>query len=207
MPRIDDYKAARALSAERLAALDFAALVRRTGFEPAGEGAFDVPFLDRRYRVGYPAFDFQDADDARREVPLQEQVLILHYFEAPPTNAPAGQWVAYREIRDASFYFSAFVKRAVEPLKKVFGDRPQALEKPARLLEGRFLAGVGDAAWEFRLFPHVPIQLIVYAGDEEFPAEANILFDRTIGDILSAEDIAWLAGMLVYRLMALSRSA
>lgn len=205
MPRIDDYKAARALSAEKLAATDFSTLVQRTGFAPVEEGAFDVPFLDRRYRVGYPSFAFEDADDAGREIPLQEQVLILHYFEASSTDAPSGQWVAYREIRDASFYFSAFVKRAVEPLKKVFGNRPAALEKPARLLGGRSLADLGDAAWEFRLFPRVPIQLIVYAGDEEFPPEANILFDRTIGGILSAEDIAWLAGMLVYRLMALSR--
>ncbi len=205
MPRIDDYKAARALSAEKLAAVDFPALVQRTGFEPAGEAVFDVPFLDRRYHVSYPAFDFTDADDAGSEVPIQEQVLILHYFEAPSVEAPAGQWVAYREIRDASFYFSAFVKRAIDPLKKVFGERPGSLEKPARRLGGRFLEGLGDSAWQFRLFPRVPLQLIVYAGDEEFSPEANILFDRTIGDILSAEDIAWLAGMLVYRLMALSR--
>ncbi len=205
MPRIDDYKAARALSAEKLAAVEFPALVQRTGFGPAGKAVFDVPFLDRRYHVGYPAFDFTDADDSGSEVPIQEQVLILHYFEAPSVEAPAGQWVAYREIRDASFYFSAFVKRAIDPLKKVFGERPEALEKPARRLGGRFLEDLGDSAWEFRLFPRVPLQLIVYAGDEEFPPEANILFDRTIGGILSAEDIAWLAGMLVYRLMALSR--
>ena len=204
MPRIDDYKAAKALSAEKLAGVEFARLVEHTGFQPVGTGAFDVPFLDRRYRIGYPAFDFQDADDAAREVPLQEQVLILHYFQAPSGDVPAGHWVAYREIRDASFYFSAFVKRAVDPLKKVFGGQPAALEKPARLLGGRSLEDIGDTAWGFLLFPRVPIQLIVYAGDEEFPPEANILFDRTIGGILSAEDIAWLAGMLVYRLIALS---
>jgi len=31
------------------------------------------------------------------------------------------------------------------------------------------------------------------------------VFNENIGDILSPEDIAWLAGMLVYRLIALSR--
>ena len=34
---------------------------------------------------------------------------------------------------------------------------------------------------------------------------ANILFDKNIGRILSPEDVAWLAGMVVYRLMALAR--
>ena len=61
----------------------------------------------------------------------------------------------------------------------------------------------GDAAFEFTVFPHVPTQLILHAGDEEFPPEANILFDDSIGTILSPEDVAWMAGMVVYRLMAL----
>jgi hypothetical protein len=52
----------------------------------------------------------------------------------------------------------------------------------------------------------VPLQLVLYVGDEEFPAEANILFDHSVGEILSPEDIAWLAGMLVYRLIAISKS-
>ena len=204
MPRIDDYVAAKALSVETLSKIDFTRLAGHTGFQAVGTDGFDVPFLDRHYRVSYPGFDFRGADDESREVPIQEQVLILHYFAASSSNIPTGHWVAYREIRDASFYFSAFVKRAIDPLKKVFGGQPGALEKPAGLLGGRALGDTGDVAFEFRLFPRVPVQLIVYAGDEEFPPEANILFDRTIGDILSAEDIAWLAGMLVYRLIALS---
>jgi len=53
--------------------------------------------------------------------------------------------------------------------------------------------------------PNVPVRLILWAGDDEFPAAANILFDQNIGGILSPEDIAWLSGMLVYRLIALSK--
>ena len=62
----------------------------------------------------------------------------------------------------------------------------------------------GDAGFEFRVFPKVPLRLILYAGDAEFAPEANILFDRSIGGMLSPEDIAWLAGMVVYRLIGLS---
>jgi hypothetical protein len=64
---------------------------------------------------------------------------------------------------------------------------------------------VGDAGFEFCVFPNVPIRLVLYAGDEEFPAEANILFERGIELGLSPEDVAWMAGMLVYRLIALAR--
>jgi len=62
-----------------------------------------------------------------------------------------------------------------------------------------------DVGFEFKVFPKVPLQLILWEGDDEFPPEASILFDETIGEILSPEDVAWLSGMLVYRLIALSR--
>jgi hypothetical protein len=55
------------------------------------------------------------------------------------------------------------------------------------------------------VLPGVPLQLILWAADDEFPAEANILFDKNIGQIFLPEDVAWLAGMVVYRLMALAR--
>ena len=87
----------------------------------------------------------------------------------------------------------------------MFGQNLAGLSDAASQLEGRAIDS-GDVGFEFCILPNVPLQLIVYAADEEFPAEANILFDRTIGEILSPEDIAWLAGMLVYRLIAISKS-
>ncbi len=48
--------------------------------------------------------------------------------------------------------------------------------------------------------------LILWEGDDEFPPEANIIFNDTIGEVLSPEDVAWMAGMLVYRLIALAWS-
>jgi hypothetical protein len=47
--------------------------------------------------------------------------------------------------------------------------------------------------------------LIIWKGDDEFPPEGNILFDRNILQILSAEDIAWLSGMVVYPLIGMTR--
>ena len=112
--------------------------------------------------------------------------------------------MAYREIPGAGFYFSAFVKRAIDPLKKTFGQNTKALDSAAAQL-GASPIETGDSGFELVTMPFVPVQMIMWEGDEEFEPEANILFDQKIGDILSPEDIAWLAGMIVYRLMALAR--
>lgn len=207
MARIDDYRAAIALAREKLAAASPAAVRRRSGYEPAGgEGeALRVPFLGRLYRVALPGGEFTDLERPGAEVPLQEQVLLLHYLLAGPAEHVAGDdWVAYREIPGAGFYFGAFVRRAIDPLKKAFGPDPAAFAAAAGRLGGAAVP-LGDAAFEFQALPRVPLRLVLYAGDEEFPPEAAVLFRRDVGAILPPEDIAWLAGMTVYRLIALAR--
>ncbi len=89
-------------------------------------------------------------------------------------------------------------------MKKVFGQNLSGFSRASAKLKAIEIES-GDAAFEFKVLPAVPLQLILWTGDEEFPAEANILFDSTIGQILAPEDAAWLAGMVVYRLMALGR--
>ena len=204
MPRIDDYIAAKKLAVEKLTQLSLARIIRLSGFALSEAEDINIPFLNRNYRVSYPEFEFVDVSEPDQEVPIQEQVLLLHYLmaDSPPKLPP--KWIAYREISGAAFYFSAFVKRAIDPLKKVFGQNVAGLKKAAGQLNALPIE-TGDAGFEFHIFPKVALQIIVWIGDDDFPPEANILFDQTIGDLLSPEDVAWLAGMVVYRLIALSR--
>ena len=205
MPRIDDYINARKIAVEALSKISFDSISQQSGFESAGEDTFLVPFLDRTYGIRYPEFAFEDRAEVGREIPIQEQILILHYMLATGIPPLTGQWISYREIPGASFYFNAFAKRAIDPLKKVFGQNIWSLSKSAARLKGRPIEP-GDVGFEFEILPQVSLQLVLYAGDEEFTAEASILFDKNIGRILSPEDIAWLAGMLVFRLIAISRN-
>jgi len=203
MPRIDDYINARQIAVEKLSKESFDNIAKRSGFETLRDNVLKVPFLDRVYQVNFPDFEFKNVSEKETAVPIQEQVLILHYLMAESTKKLTGNWIAYREITEASFYFSAFVKRAIDPLKKVFGRNIPGLSKAANNINGKAI-DIGDVGFEFKFFPKVPLQLILWEGDDEFSPEANILFDETIGEILSPEDVAWLSGMLVYRLIALS---
>ncbi|HAO20994.1 MAG TPA: hypothetical protein DCQ37_11315 [Desulfobacteraceae bacterium] len=202
MARIDDYIHAKKIAGDILASQPFDILAAKSGFEIAAPSVFKIPFLDRVYQLRYPAFDFKDDSEPNKLIPLQEQILVLHYMQGN-IRPDTGKWIAYREIPGASFYFSAFVKRAIDPLKKVFGNNVPGLIKAAEKLGGSRI-DAGDAGFEFKLFPKISLRLILWAGDEEFPAEANILFEENVGGILSPEDAAWLAGMIVYRLIAIS---
>lgn len=204
MPRIDDYKKARRLAIDKLATESFESILQRTGFEASEVNQFRVVFLDRVYAIDFPGLEFEDEAGSEKEVPIQEQILILHYMSATAPPPLTGNWISYREIPGASFYYSAFVKRALDPLIKTFGQNADGLLKAGKRLGGQRIDS-GDVGYVFRLLPNVPARLILWTGDDEFPASANIVFDENIGGILSPEDIAWLSGMLAYRLIALSR--
>jgi hypothetical protein len=204
MPRIDDYKNARKLAIDKLATESFESILQRTGFEASEVNQFRVAFLNRLYSIDFPGLEFKDEAGPGKEVPIQEQILILHYMSATAPPPLTGNWISYREIPGASFYYSAFVKRALDPLIKTFGQNAECLLEAGKRLRGQTIDS-GDVGYEFRLLPNVSVRLILWTGDDEFPASANIVFDENIGGILSPEDIAWLAGMLAYRLIALSR--
>jgi hypothetical protein len=202
MARIDDYRQAKSLAVDTLKNMGLAELGKKAGYKADGDRLI-IPFLNRVFWVSFPQGDFVDAKEPEKEVPLQEQVLILHYLAGAGRADIAGQWVAFREIPGAGFYWEPFVKRAINPFKKTFGEKPELFAQTAALLGGKKIDG-GDAAFAFAMFPKVPVQIILHTGDDEFPAEATFLFDRSVGSMLLPEDLAWLAGMLVYRLMALS---
>ena len=129
--------------------------------------------------------------------------MILHYLLKAPGAPPVGQWITFREIPSGEFYYSAFVQRAKEPLVKTFGHRPRLLAELG-VQQGGVKREEGDVCICFQAFPKIPVCLILWAGDDEFPPDGNVLFDASIVRYLIAEDVAVLAGMVVYPLIGMA---
>ena len=62
-----------------------------------------------------------------------------------------------------------------------------------------------DGAWRFMALPKLPLELRFYDADEEFPAEAKVLFDLTAPNFLDLECLAALAHILVLELERAAR--
>jgi len=202
MPRIDDYKAARALAAAELKKINpkrLSGLSRcEYGYEDTREWLV-VPFFGQERLVTWPEVSVIPAQ-GEGDLPLTEQILILHYLLNTTGEPLSGRDIDFRSVPEGSFYWSAFVSRAKKPLLETFGhDLDLYLEVAGAL--GGTPGTLGDASATFLAFPLVPVTHVLWKGDAEFPPEANILFDETISHHLSTEDIAALAGASVYRLM------
>ncbi|MFC1821132.1 DUF3786 domain-containing protein [Thermodesulfobacteriota bacterium] len=167
---------------------------------------FKFNFLNRRILIEWPGLSIY-YEDSNEEMPIQQQILILHYLLGAwnSSGAPVtGEWIAFQDIPDGKFYMDAFQRRAKIPLVQSFGNRPELLVSLAKKSLGADSLDQGDHAVMVKALPLVPIALIIWAGDDEFPPEGNVLFDRNVTRLLSAEDIVWLAGMVVYPLMGMA---
>ncbi|MEW6660763.1 MAG: DUF3786 domain-containing protein [Thermodesulfobacteriota bacterium] len=203
MPRIDDYKAAIALAAAELQKVNpqrLSGLSRcEYGYEDTREWLI-VPFFGQPRLVSWPEVRVTPPE-GQGELPLTEQILILHYLLHTTGEPLSGREIDFRSVPEGGFYWSAFVSRAKKPLLETFGhDLDLYLQVAAA--SGGAIGTQGDASATYQAFPLVPVTHVLWRGDEEFPPEANILFDETIPRHLPTEDIAALAGSSVYRLMA-----
>lgn len=206
MARIDDYKAAAELARESLKEKDAESIAGLSGARLDANSehgtSITLTFLGKAMRISWPEiiFSFEASEE---EVPVQQQVLVLHYLAGSTGPVTPGDWISYQQVPDGRFYMDAFLKRAKDPMLTAFGNRPEALVKLASKMYKTRPLDYGDFSVVVQALPHVPVALILWKRDEEFPADGSILFDESISDILSAEDIAWLAGMTIYPLIGM----
>jgi hypothetical protein len=133
-------------------------------------------------------------------VPLKDRILLLHYFLQAKGTPLANKTIAYKELPEGIVYFRTFHKRAIKPLVDNFGSNPERLLEAAKGLGG-VRADYGDVAVTINAFKKVPITFVLWKGDEEFPPDGSILFDATVSDYLSIEDINVLSERIAWKLV------
>ncbi len=142
---------------------------------------------------------------AMKVVPIRDKILILHYFTRARGTPLSGRIITYKELHEGINYYPTFFKRAIEPIINHFRDKPQKLLDVAKILGGD-KADYGDFAVTIDAFPRVPVTIVLWSGDKEFPAEGNIMFDNTIPDYLPTEDITILCELIAWRLVRLLKT-
>ena len=160
-----------------------------------------VPFFGQPHLVTHPKGDVS-AGGAPAHVAVS--ILLLHYLLRADGSPPAGEWLAFRELPDGLFYAASFAQRAEAPLAQAFGAGSGGLEalRVAAAAAGGLTLELADAAYAFQALPRLALAALVWAGDDEFPAQASVVFDANAGHYLPAEDLAGLGGLLVRRLIS-----
>jgi len=188
---------------KELAAEDPVVLAARTGtrFVKRGEGQghFNLDYIGQTYHITFPGFEARDArTDAECWAGLR--FLFLHYFQKADGTPLAHRWVAYRELPDGMFYFHAFQGYTRARLIKAFANDLARFGDASSKAGGEPLSH-GDASFLFHALPRVPLAVVYWYGDDEFPPNADVLFDASAGRYLSTDGLAVLGRELCSKII------
>lgn len=131
---------------------------------------------------------------------IEERIIWHHYLIANGPKLPRDRYITYKQVPGAIIYNDNFIKRAVNPMVKVFGNNIQKFLEKGKLLGGQQVKH-GHMAFTLHPLPYIPITYILWEGDDEMDATGNILFDEGAIEWFCAEDLVVLAGLPVYKLM------
>lgn len=107
-----------------------------------------------------------------------EKLLIIHYLISACGVSPRDSWLSFIQLPDGPNHHNPFVLEAIKPLAEVFGEKLGLFKERVLALGGK-ANGMGDFGATIRVFPKIKIAVCLWAGDDEFPGNANILFDIT----------------------------
>ncbi|MFZ5907413.1 MAG: DUF3786 domain-containing protein [Nitrospirota bacterium] len=121
---------------------------------------------------------------------------LIHAKDIPLS----GKLIKPEGIQGGELFFRGSHVLPLEKLARKYGE-----DAPSFLRKGRELCSetepYGDAAFRVFPMPRIPVTLILWLRDEEFPARAGLLFDST-ADIHLPLDMLWSLAMLSILVMA-----
>ncbi|MBU8913807.1 MAG: DUF3786 domain-containing protein [Spirochaetales bacterium] len=163
---------------------------RKTG-ATCEDGTYGITFLGKVHEICLPEVSFLG-----KGIPTIVEVLILHYLTCMEDKPVKGDLISFSSIPNGMFYFKSFKQRALDKLVGSFAKKPELLVTAAAVLGGtKWTAGEYSAI--IPVFPKLDLVVQIYEADDEFPAEANILFSDNVVNFLPVEDTAFIGGYLV----------
>ncbi len=176
---------------------DLSAIPSLTGSTRGANGNLQLKFLTTTYEIDPTGKVMLSGREDT--VPLTVKILLLHYLAQGSEQGIENKFISFKELPGGGIYIQPFTNRAIRPLVHIFGDNPPALWQAGAELGGT-RANLGDASITLLPFPKVAVTLVLWGGDDEFPASGNILFDSSAAHYLPTEDYAVLASLLVAEL-------
>ena len=170
---------------ERFAALDPQEAAARTG-TPFADGAFCLTLLGHPYRITHPEFSISgEGGPALKSLPAQ--TFLMRWLLEGKQTAGSRDFLTFREMPWGELYIQPFTGRVLQRAAFSFGTRLEAFRAACTAMGGLPLQA-GDAGFEFTLLGNYRLRMLLWAGDDEFPPSAQLLYSANFVDGFAAED-------------------
>ncbi len=125
------------------------------------------------------------------------RLAILNYLTSAKDIPLSGELVRPADLSGGGIFVRGTHVVPIDNVAETFGDDQEKL-----LNVGKELGGLrreyGDVSVELLPFRRVPVTIVLWAGDEDFPAKASLLLDSTC-TLQVPVDILWSTAMMVVK--------
>jgi hypothetical protein len=126
-------------------------------------------------------------------------LVIIHYLLKAQEIEILGEWISEKDIPGGTTFFRGPHEIPTNLISLRFNNNISEFKERCEQLQGTPL-NMADAAYRFKITPRIPVAVLYWRGDDDFPAESKILYDRTITEHLASDVIYALAVGICKRL-------
>ena len=178
---------------KELAAKNPEEIVRRTMCRYDSQNrAYELWVFGAKFRI-YPHEMRIEKDEKQVQAfhPFLE-LFMVHYLLSAKNIEIENEWISEKDMPGGSTFFRGPHAIPTDLISKRFGNDIQAFVKQCTNLNGRPL-GLADSSFVIDIIRGIPVAVLLWTGDEEFPAESKLLFDKTIIDHFALDIVFALA--------------
>ena len=176
--------------------MDQEELIRKFQLE-ADEEFLYIIYFSKRFRIDRKnGFITEDGKSPGFDTVMN--IYNTFYYSAAHPVA-SGNLVAFRQVKRVYPFEAAYRRTIISRLQEPFAGETGELRKACEVLGGTLLPQ-GDVGYVLPVFPFLNIAVLFWDKDEEFEAQANMLFDSEITEFMHEENVVCVAADAVYYL-------
>jgi len=119
-------------------------------------------------------------------------VFIIHYLLKSKETELSKEWISEKDIPGGVTFFRGPHEIPTNLISSRYSGDIERFRKTCDQLDGIPL-NMADAAYVFKITPRIPVAVLYWDGDDEFPPESKILFDKSVTEHLALDIIFALA--------------
>lgn len=170
----------------------------------ASSGAYSLAVFGEPVRV-VPSEELIAAEGGEAATVLERlayfsRLAILHYLVQAENTPPSGRLIKPSELRVGQVYYEGSHVLPLDKIADKYSSDAQGFMERGRQI-GAVPLRFGDASLRFVPLPRLPVTMILWVEDDEFPARAELLFDSTCERHLPP-DVLWAVAMVSVLVLA-----
>ncbi|MBI5211823.1 MAG: DUF3786 domain-containing protein [Nitrospirae bacterium] len=121
---------------------------------------------------------------------------ILWYMNSAMDIPQSGRLLRPEDIKGGHKFTVGTHVLPLDEIARKYAKDPEGFIAKGQEYGAEVITGYGNACIRLYPLPRVPVTIILWLEDEEFPAKADLLFDSTCEFQLALSDIVWAVAMM-----------